>query len=303
MTRRLRTAALLLSAALGLVACSADDAGPAAGEGAAGEPGSIVSLSPTATEMLYAIGAGDRVTAVDENSDYPAEAPVTEGLSGFELDNAESVLAFDPDLVVVQVAPPGLGEQLDSAGVELLELPAATTLDEAYAQVETLGEATGEVEGAERVADGMRAGVEQAVASVPAEVRESGLTYFHEVSPELYSVTDATFLGEVYGLFGLSSVAGGAPDGSDGGYPQLNPEAVIDADPDLVFLADAGSAGVTPQDVAARPGWDTVAAVRAGNIFELDEDLASRWGPRLPELVRHIAAALSAAELPAGVPA
>lgn len=317
--RASRFVAALAAGALGLTACSADDAGGAGADPAEGSDAtagasaladvpeggydSIVSLSPTATEVLFAIGAGDRVKAVDEYSYYPPEAPVVEGLSGFELDNAESVLTFDPDLVIVSTAPPGLDEQLESAGVELMVLPAAATLDDAYSQVEQLGAATDEIGGAAEVVKDMRTGIEEAVASVPQEIRDSRLTYYHEVSPDLHSITDATFLGEIYGLFGMSSIASGAADGSDGGYPRLNPEAVVDANPPFIFLADAGSAGVTAADVAARPGWDEISAVRDGSVFPLDEDLAARWGPRLPQFVQSIADALNRATLPAGAPA
>ena len=312
----------LLLSALALTACGAggaDDAGGGAGggdgtgggdgafpvsvaSGAAGSgeevtietrPERIVSLSPSATESLFAIDAGDQVVAVDEYSYYPAEAPVVEGLSGHR-PNVEAVLTHDPDLVIVSGQDDSLSQGMAAVGVPVLVLPAAEDLGDAYAQIETLGVATGHVGDAAEVVKDMAADIGEAVDSVSAELRDSGLTYYHEVSSDHYSITDHTFLGAVYREFGLASIATG-----DSGYPQLNAEAIIAADPDLIFLANATSESMTADDVAARPGWGQITAVKNGNITALDEDLASRWGPRLPELFREIARALSAATVPA----
>ncbi|WP_295629098.1 ABC transporter substrate-binding protein [uncultured Corynebacterium sp.] len=256
-------------------------------------PERIVSLSPSATESLFAIDAGDQVVAVDEYSYFPPEAPVVEGLSGHR-PNVESVIAHDPDLVVVSSEEDSFTNGLAAVDVPVLHLPAATDVDDAYAQIETLGAATGNIGSAAEVVRDMETDIAAAVDSVPAEVREAGLTYYHEVSSDHYSVTDATFLGSVYGMFGLSSIATGESD-----YPQLNVEAIIGADPDLIFLANSTSESMTADDVAARPGWDAITAVREGRIVALDEDLASRWGPRLPELFRSVAESLDDVSVPA----
>ncbi|MFC3849288.1 ABC transporter substrate-binding protein [Corynebacterium hansenii] len=256
-------------------------------------PERIVSLSPTATESLFAIGAGKQVVAVDEYSNHPAEAPVVEGLSGYRT-NVESVLSHDPDLVVVMTPDDALAQGMAAVNVPVLVLPAAKDLDGAYAQIETLGTATGHVGDAVEVVRNMSTEIDEAIKSVPAGVRDAGLKYYHEVTSDYYSVTDDTFLGEVYRKFGLSSIATG-----DSGYPQLSAEAIIAADPDLIFLADATSESLTADDIAARPGWDKIKAVKDGNITALDENLASRWGPRLPEFYRSLAAALNDARVPA----
>lgn len=309
----------LVVSALALTACGSDggdgadgaESAGGSGDGAfpvsvsSGAPGSgdevtiaerperIVSLSPTATESLFAIEAGDQVVAVDEYSYYPEEAPVVEGLSGHR-PNVESVLSHDPDLVVVASQDDSLMQGMEAVGVPVLVLPAAADLGGAYAQIETLGVATGNVGEAAEVVKDMSADIDAAIKSVPAEVRDAGLKYYHEVSSDHYSVTDRTFLGAVYGEFGLSSIATG-----DSEYPQLNAEAIIDADPDLIFLANATSESMTAEDIAARPGWDQIKAVKNGTITALDEDIASRWGPRLPELFTSIAKALSDARVPA----
>src|SRR5690606_12972345 len=117
----------------------------------------------------------------------------------------------------------------------------------------------------------------------------------------LYSATSNTFVGELLGLAGLRSIADAADDGS--GFPQLSAEYVIDADPDLILLADTGAGGQTAESIAARPGWDQLTAVREGRVVELDPDLASRWGPRIVDLLASVVEAVEAIGEPAGASA
>jgi iron complex transport system substrate-binding protein len=255
-------------------------------------PQQIVSLSATATEMLFAIDAGDLVVAVDDQSNYPAEAPKTD-LSGFT-PNVEAIAGYEPDLVVLSNDIEGVVAQLDGLGIETLLLPAATTLDESYAQIEQLGAATGHIAEAAEVVLGIQTRIEDAVARVPET--EAPLTYYHELDSTLYSVTSKTFLGEVYALAGLENIADPA-DSAGGGYPQLSAEFLVDADPDLVFLADTKCCGENATTFGARPGFDVLTAVENGAVVELDDDIASRWGPRTADLLETVVDALE--KLPA----
>ncbi len=252
-------------------------------------PERIVSISPTSTEMLFAIGAGDQVVAVDEYSTYPSEAPVTD-LSGFQ-PNIEAIAEYEPDLVLADRDPGGLVDSLGVIDVPVLLQPAAETFDDVFEQLELLGRATGHVDGAAATVEQMQTAIDEVVAEVAGLA--DGMTYFHELDPTYYSVTSSTFIGEVYGVLGLTSIAD-AVDDDAGGYPQLSPEYIVEADPDIIFLADAACCGVTADDVAARPGWETITAVQTGAIVELDEDVASRWGPRIVELLRMAADAVAA---------
>ncbi len=255
-------------------------------------PEAIVSLSPSATEMLFAIGAGDQVVAVDEFSYYPEEAPVTD-LSGFET-NVEAVGEYSPDLIVAS----GPIEGIDVLGAPVIVQFAPADIEGSYAQIEQLGVATGHVGDAAELVGQMQADLRAAVASVPEF--ETPPTYFHEVGTEYYTATSATFAGSVYSLFGLENVADAAdPDGEFAGYPQMTEEAIIDADPDLIFLADTIGYEQSAETVAARPGWESISAVENGNVIELNDDIASRWGPRIVEMVETIAAALAEIEEPA----
>ncbi|WP_129667501.1 ABC transporter substrate-binding protein [Phytoactinopolyspora endophytica] len=246
-------------------------------------PERIVSLSPTATEMLFAIDAGDEVVAADEYSNYPEEAPTTD-LSGFE-PNVEAIVGYDPDLVVASSDPGQLVSSLAEIDVPTLVLAPATSLDDTYSQIEQLGAATGNVGEAAEVVAGVRSDIDEIIAEVPEDAED--VTYFHEVDSNLYTVTGSTFIGELYGLAGMVNIADEAPE-AGGEYPQLSPEFIVSADPDMIFFADGGEGGVTTEDIAGRPGWDELTAVREDRVFEVDSDVASRWGPRVVDYLRFL---------------
>lgn len=249
-------------------------------------PERIVSLSPTATEMLFAVGAGDQVIAADDNSNFPAEAPTTE-LSGFE-PNVEAIVDHDPDLVVVS-ATGQVMKALTTLGIPVLVQPAATDLDDSYEQISQLGVVTGHEAEAEALVDSMRSEIVEIVSSVPEF--DSEPTYYHELDDAFFTVTSDTFIGQIYSLLGLRNIADRA-QGAESGYPQLSVEYIVDADPDLIFLADTKCCDQSEQTVAARAGWDHISAVENGAVVELDDDIASRWGPRVVDFLRAVAAEL-----------
>lgn len=257
------------------------------------QPERIVSLSPTSTEILFAIGAGDRVTAVDSLSNYPAAAPITD-LSAFE-PNVEAILSFEPDLVVLSFDPGDIGPSLAEAGVPMITQASAINIAESYTQIEQLGAATGHVGDAAELILKIQSELDELAASVPD--RDEPLTYYHELDDTLYSVTASTFVGEVYALAGLVNAADAAdPDGKLFGYPQVSAEFLIDANPDIIFLADTKCCEQNAETVADRSGWDAIAAVQNGNVVELDDDVASRWGPRIVEFLQTIVDATNAVE-------
>jgi len=251
-------------------------------------PERIVSLSPSSTESLFAMGAGPQVVAVDDQSNHPPEAPTTD-LSGFDT-SAEGIASYDPDLVVLSFDPGDLLAGLEALGVPAILHPAAATVADAYGQIEQLGSATGRTEEAAALVGSMGAELDEIVASLPP-LPES-IVYYHELDPTRFSVTSTTFVGELYGLLGAVSVADPAdPDGF--GYPQLSSEFILDEDPDVIFLADTKCCGETPDTLGARPGWDALTAVQSGRVYPLDDDIASRWGPRIVLLVESAAAAVA----------
>ncbi len=277
---------VLLMSLLALVGCAGREPTPAATTAPAG-PQRIVSLSPASTETLFAIGAGPQVVAVDDQSDYPANAPKTT-LSGLT-PSAEAIAGYKPDLVVASADTGGLVAALTKLGIRSLVLPAANTLDEAYGQMTTLGTATGHVPDADKLVAGLKNDLAALVTATP----KTSLSYYHELSQDYYSADSHTFVGQVYGLFGLTNVADSAH--APGGYPQLSAEALVKADPKLIFLADTRCCKQDAAAVAARPGWAAISAVKNGNVVALDDDIASRWGPRLLDFAKAVAAAVTKA--------
>jgi iron complex transport system substrate-binding protein len=283
--------ALTLCVTLALVMAGCGDTKDPAPEAAstADTPQRIVSLSPTATEMLYAIGAGDKVVAVDDQSNFPANAPRT-ALSGFD-PNVEAISGYEPDLVVIAGDTKDLKAQLKAISIPVLDLPAAATLEDTYEQVTVLGERTGHESKARSVAANLRKRIAELRKDVPK--RDVPLTYYHELDTTLFSVTSETFIGEIYALAGLENVADAAdPEGANGGYPQITSEFLVTADPDLVFLADTKCCQQTAATFAARPGFSVLKAVEQNHVVSLDDDVASRWGPRVVDLFAQIVSAL-----------
>ncbi|WP_246272068.1 ABC transporter substrate-binding protein [Amycolatopsis acididurans] len=255
-------------------------------------PTRIVSLSASATETLFAVGAGKEVVAVDSQSDYPPEAPHTR-LSALSPD-PEAIASYHPDLVIASADQNGLSAALAKIGAKTLVMPAAKSLDEAYDQFVQLGRATGHQAEGESLARQTRSDIDKIVADAPKPAKP--LTYYYEIDQTYYSATSATFIGSVLSRFGLKNIADGNDPGISGGYPQLSAERILQSNPDLIFLADSTCCGQNPQTVAARPGWNTLTAVRAGHVFPLDDDIASRWSPRIVDLVRAVAGALAGAQ-------
>src|SRR5215467_9705561 len=254
-------------------------------------PDAIVSLSPTATEMLYAIGAGSQVKAVDADSNYPPQAPVTK-LSGFT-PNVEAIAAERPDLVVVSNDAAMLTNRLAAFGVPVLDLPAPANLAGVYAEFNQLGAATGHASQARAEVSKLRGEISKIVAAIPH--RAKPLTYYYELDVTYYSVTSDTFIGRVLGLLGMKSIADSAKGASSsGGYPQLSAEFILKSNPDYVILADTVCCHQSASTVGSRPGWNSLGAVRAHHVILLNDDIASRWGPRLVDLLRTVLADIRA---------
>jgi len=258
------------------------------------QPVAIISLSPTATEMLFAIGAGDQVLAVDSLSNFPPEAPLDPDLSAWS-PSVESIIGMEPDLVVINSDPGDLVAGLNAAGIPVITQLVVADLEGAYHQMEQLGVATNREGEASVLITQMRSDIAEIVASVPNHL--VALTYYHELDDTLYSVTSKTFIGQVYSLLGLENIADPADDGSAYGYPQLSAEYLVDADPDFIFLADTRCCSATAESVAERDGWSGLRAVVTDSVVELDDDVTSRWGPRIVDYLQIVANAMMGVEV------
>jgi iron complex transport system substrate-binding protein len=290
----LRRSFLVVVLVLVAAACGSGGASSPTGStstaAAAQAPERIVSLSPSATEMLFAIGASQQVVAVDDQSNYPADAPRTK-LSSYE-PNVEAIAGYNPDLVVASGDPGGLADGLGKLNVDVLLQEAPKNLEGAYAEIVELGHVTGHEKQATAVVAGMRAKIAQLVSQASTS---TGLKVFHELGPDYYSATSQTFIGSIYAALGARNIADGAgkkaPD-----YPQLSAEYILKSNPDLIVLSDTKCCAQTLEKVAGRPGWKKIDAVQDGDVVEADDDIASRWGPRIVEFVRVVAEAMAEAK-------
>lgn len=279
-----RTLAFLAILAIALAAVSLSAAARHRTHRTEAVPQRIVSLSPTVTEDLFAIGAGKQVVAVDQDSNFPKRAPHT-SLSGLQ-PNVEAIANYHPDLVVISYGGPFI-QQLESLGIRVVDEPAAKTIIGAYQEIKQLGRITGHAERAKALVASMARKLRAIVHSVPTSRRH--LRVYHELDPTYYSATSATFIGRIYKLFGFRNIADAA-DKAHTGYPQLSAEYILKADPQIVVLADSVCCGMNAAKVAARPGWKTIAAVKDHRVVAVDDDIASRWGPRIVDFARAIAA-------------
>lgn len=245
-------------------------------------PERVVSISATATEDLFAVGAGDQVVAVDEFSKYPASAPRTK--LSYINPNAEAIAEYRPDLVVMSLESDKVAPALERLKIPVLVYRPANDLEEAYRQIELLGRATGHDEQAGEVVAEMKARVEEILDRLSDSPRE--FTVYHELDPTYFSATSKTFIGRIYQLLGLRNIADEAAKGSE--YPQLSAEYVVESDPDLVVLADTICCGQDAAALAKRPGMSEVAAVRNEDVVAVPDDLASHWGPRIVDFMERV---------------
>ena len=252
-------------------------------------PQRIISLSPSATEILYAIGSGQQVIAVDDLSNYPSEAPMTK-LSAFN-PNVEALLNYKPDLIILNADATKALEvkaALEKLKIKVFLERAPKTLREAYLEITALGRATGKISAAQGVVSEMKRKISAAIKSGKTSKK---ISFFHELDNTLYTATSDTFIGRVYKDFNLINIADPAASADSAGYPQLQSEYVIKANPKIVFLADA-QYGESLATLTKRPGWNGIAAVKNKNVVALPEDIPSRWGPRLVDFYQFVADAM-----------
>ena len=251
------------------------------------KPVRIISLSPSATEILFGIGAGAQVIAVDDNSDFPLNAPFSK-LSSFT-PNVEAIAAYHPDLVVLQSSATNAATiqmDLEKLKIRVFSEVTPVNINDAYSEFLALGAATGHPSRAKALVMSMKSQISEILAKAR---KRASLNFFHELDNTLYSADSSTFIGQIYSDFNLVNIADAA---NSGGYPQLSAEAVIKANPKAIFLDDA-QYGESLATVTSRPGWSAISAVKNRHVITLPLDIPDRWGPRIVGFYRFIAQAIS----------
>ena len=253
---------------------------------AAALPTRIISLSPSATEDLFAIGAGSQVIAVDQYSNYPTNAPISK-LDSYS-PNVEAIAAYKPDLVVLNAdatKASAVKAALKKLNIAIYLEKAPSDIKGAYSEIQALGRLTGKSSEANALVSSMQVKIQRAIH---AGRKVKNVSIFHELDNTLYTVTSHTFIGHVYSDFGFRNVADAADTADSGGYPQLTSEYLLKANPGVIFLSDNEPIA----NVQARPGWKNIDAVKNQKIVNLPDDIPSRWGPRVVDFFQFVAAHL-----------
>jgi len=239
----------------------------------------IVSMAPSNTEILFAIGAGSQVVGRDDFSDYPDAVKALPSVGGTEKYNNEQIVALHPDLVLAaEINTPDQVKALESLGLTVYYLNNPTTLDEMYANMETVSKLTGH----EADAATLIALLKTRVAAVDAKIATATTkpTVFWELDAtdpaKPYTVGPSTFIDSLIQRAGGTNVTGTLRDQ----YPQVSLEQVVAWNPVFIILSDAVY-DVTPDVVKVRPGWGSLNAVKNGHVVPVDDSLFSRPGPRL----------------------
>ena len=245
-----------------------------------GAPSRVVSLAPSHTEAVYAMGLGDRLVAVNEWSDYPPEARAKPQVRGLR-PSLEQIVALRPDLILFVGGMGDLVSQFEAQGLPVLVL-APRDLEGVYHGIDLLGAALGAPERARAITRAMRGRV-AAVRARVAGARRPRVFYEVDAADPVrpFTAGPGTFIHELLELAGAENVAAGAR----GAWPQISLEQILRADPEIIILGDAIAVNnpQTPETVLRRPGWEWVTAVRRRAIHAVDGNLVSRPGPRIVE--------------------
>ena len=238
-------------------------------------PARIVSFAPSATEIVFALGAGDRIVATDDFSDFPAEARTLPKLGGTRT-SPEKIVALTPDLILA-ISSGNLPAQLDSLGQPLFIFD-ANDIEGVYGDIVAVGKLLDRERRARELVTDMRARIEAVGAKAKQAVTKPRV--LHEVDStdpaRIFVAGPRNFIDSIITICGGINVGGDAP----AKFPTFGTEQIVARAPDIVVLADFRF-GARPEQVMARPGWASIPAVRNRAIYPIDDDLVSRPGPRL----------------------
>ena len=245
-------------------------------------PERIVSLSPGHTEILFAIGAGEKLVGADRFSDFPEAAKALPKID-YSNPNLEALVALRPDLVIASGRQRMLLPAFEQAGLKVLLVEEPGSVAGVLERIRLLGQVTDHVPQAEDLA----ARLQERVTAVTEKVKEitAGPRVYHEIDPKLYSAAPNSFIGNLYVLLKAQNIAqsGTSP------FPQLTAEAIIQADPEVILLGDGRLPGGAPDEVKRRAGWGVISAVKSNRVYPVEDNLVSRPGPRVVDGLEQVA--------------
>ena len=253
------------------------------------KPEKMVSLMPSNTEIAFELGLGDEIIGVTDNDTYPEEVSEKEKVGGMEF-NVEKIISLKPDLVLAHggsmgMSSEGLG-QLKDAGITVLVVNDSKTFADVYASIEMIGKATGTVEEAEKLVNDMKSKVEEIQEKSAAVKEEDMKKVYVEVDPSLYTVGKNTFMDEMLTMIKAENIV------KEEGWPQLNQEAIIEANPDVIITTYGYYVENAVEQVLGREGWQDINAIKNKQVVDVHSDKVTRPGPRLVEGVEELAKAV-----------
>lgn len=251
-------------------------------------PATIVSMIPSNTEILYALGLADEVVAVTDNDDFPTGVEEKESIGGFEF-NVEKIISLNPEMVFAHEMILGSGDeglnQILDAGIPVFVIANAATFDETYETIEVIGQVTNKVDEATQVIEEMKEKVAEVVAkTATAEVER---TVFVETTdaPEIYTPGNGTFVQEMLDMIGAKNIV------EENDWILIDPEAIVNQNPDVIVVMYSFVPDIV-ESIKNRDGFADITAVKEDAVVQVDENLTSRTGPRLAEGLEEFAKAI-----------
>ena len=252
-------------------------------------PAKIVSMAASNTEILFELGLHEEIVGVGDYDDYPAEANEKEKIGGQQF-NVEKIVSMNPEIVFAHEIGLSTGEagfqQIRDAGIPVFVVENATNFDETYTSIETLGNATGKTEEAQEIIANMKSKVEEVLAK--AATVEETKTVFVETSPapQIYTPGNGTFMQEMLDMIGAENISA-----DEEGWFVMDPEEIVNRNPEVIIVMyDYIDTAV--EDVYARPGFDSITAIKEQAVIQVEENITSRTGPRLAEGLEAVAKAI-----------
>ncbi|MFE4894275.1 ABC transporter substrate-binding protein [Peribacillus butanolivorans] len=253
------------------------------------QPKKIVTLIPSNTEVVFALGLGKKVVGVSDNDNYPEETKEIEKVGGMEM-NTELIVSLKPDLVLAHASSAhnsneGL-QQLKDAGIDVLVVNDAQSFDEVYESINMIGQATGEHDKAKEIVANMKTKLKEIQEKAKSVKDEERKTVLVEVSPspDIYTPGKNTFMNEMLNIISAENAAAELD-----GWAKIDEESMIAANPDVIITTYGYYTKDPVSEVTGRKGWEDVAAVKDGQVFDVHSDLVTRSGPRLIEGVEELA--------------
>ncbi len=254
------------------------------------KPEKIISLIPSNTEILYALGAGDEVVGVSENDNYPEDVKDKEQVAGLEL-NIEKIISLKPDLVLAHGSAGDMWEsglkQLEDSGITVLVVHNAESFDEVYDTIDFIAKATGHTEEASDIIKDMKVKLDEIEKKAAGIKEDDQKSVFVEISPapEIYAAGKNTFMDEMLKTINAKNSV------QEEGWPMINEEAIIKMNPEVIIV-NYNYVDNAVDQVLDREGWQDVAAIKDKQVYTVDENLVSRSGPRIVEGVEELAKAV-----------